>query len=156
MSLKLVSSNKGWHSQWFYLKNSTATPFLAYSSHGIFKALEEWKWGISTNDLSKIDNHLAAIKVLKTHGLKGARVIGEYHVMEVAPLMRHTLPLHMMVPRASPEGTVLGKRAPSGDEIIRRIRGAMELMKDTVGDVIDVIYLVPNHPPPMHPEPGFI
>jgi hypothetical protein len=36
MSLKLVSSNKGWHSQWFYLKNSTAAPFSVYFGRRIF------------------------------------------------------------------------------------------------------------------------
>jgi hypothetical protein len=31
MSLWLSSSNKGWHKQWFYLKNNTAAPLLVFS-----------------------------------------------------------------------------------------------------------------------------
>jgi hypothetical protein len=31
MALKLSTSNKGWHSQWFYLKNNTATPLPGYT-----------------------------------------------------------------------------------------------------------------------------
>jgi hypothetical protein len=51
-----------------------------------------------------------------------------------------------MVPGASPEGIILVERAPSDDEIVRRIRCAMEPMKDALGDVIDVVYPVPGHP----------
>jgi hypothetical protein len=61
MSLKLVTCNKGWHLQWFYLKNTTATSFPPYSEHGILEAPEEWKWGVPKDNLNKIDNHLDAI-----------------------------------------------------------------------------------------------
>ena len=40
-------SNKGWHSQWFYLKNDAATPLPEFTGRLIEEALESWrKWGV--------------------------------------------------------------------------------------------------------------
>jgi hypothetical protein len=101
MPLKPVSSNKGWHSQWFYLKDYPDGPFPAYTDRGIFKAPVEWKADVLPCDEDKIANHLLAIRILKEHGLKGAGVIGAYHTRGVAPLMRCALPLSLMAPDTS-------------------------------------------------------
>jgi hypothetical protein len=42
MSLRLLSSNKGWHKQWFYLKNDTATPLPVFSGRLIEETPEQW------------------------------------------------------------------------------------------------------------------
>ena len=45
--MRLLMSNKGWHSQWFYLKNDVATPLPEFTGSLIEEALESWrKWGI--------------------------------------------------------------------------------------------------------------
>ena len=41
---------------------------------------------------------LKAIMFLKTHGLRGAGIIGGYHAMRVAPLMSRILSLYGMMP----------------------------------------------------------
>ena len=50
---------------------------------------------------------LEAIAFLKTHGLRGAGVIGGYHARRVAPLMMRVLPLYGMMPSAQLIGTML-------------------------------------------------
>ena len=54
-SKRLLTSNKGWHSQSFYLKNDTATLLPEFTRCLIEEALESWrKWGISEKDKEKI------------------------------------------------------------------------------------------------------
>ena len=87
--------------------------------------------------------------------MKGSGIIGAYHTWRVAPLMSHVLPLYLMAPRASSEGTALSDEALPSTEVAQRIKEAMEPSKDTAGVVLDFIYLVPGHPP-MQLEPGFV
>jgi hypothetical protein len=61
MSLRLSSSNKGWHRQWFYLKDDTAGPLPVFSRRLIEEAPEQWGWGVPGKDKKKIDDHRAAI-----------------------------------------------------------------------------------------------
>ena len=39
-SMQLLISNKGWHSQWFYLKNIAATPLSEFTGRLIEEAPE--------------------------------------------------------------------------------------------------------------------
>ena len=87
--------------------------------------------------------------------MKGSRIIGAYHAWRVAPLMRRALPLHMMAPGATLDGTTLAEGALSPSEVAQRIKEAMEPSKDDTSVVLDFMYLVLGHPP-MRPEPGYI
>ena len=87
--------------------------------------------------------------------MKGSGIIGAYHMRRVAPLMRRVLPLHMMVPRVSLNGTTLAVGALSPSKVAQRIKEAMEPLWDDTGAVLDFVYPVPGHPP-MRPEPGYI
>ena len=54
-SMQLSTSNKGWHLQWFYLKNATAAPLSEVTGCLIEEALEQWrKWGVLEKDKKKI------------------------------------------------------------------------------------------------------
>jgi hypothetical protein len=81
--MKLLTSNKGWHSQWFYLKNDAA-PSLPehalpkYTGRVIEAIPESWGRGVPKKDSKRIADHLAAIKILREAGLKGSGVIGAY------------------------------------------------------------------------------
>ena len=86
--------------------------------------------------------------------MKGSGIIGAYHARRVAPLMARVLPLHQMAPGASFEGTVLVDEALPFSEVTQRIKEATEPTKDSAGDVLDIVYPMPGHPP-MRPEPGF-
>jgi hypothetical protein len=80
ISMKLSTSNKGWHSQWFYLKNDAA-PSLPehglseYTGHVIEVVPKLWRWGIPKKDTKRIADHLTAIKILREAGMKGSGVI---------------------------------------------------------------------------------
>ena len=53
--MRLSTLNKGWHSQWFYLKNDTATPLSEFTGCLVEEAPEQWrKWGIPEKDKKKI------------------------------------------------------------------------------------------------------
>jgi len=66
-----------------------------------------WNWGVLDKDKKRIKDHLAALQILKERGVKGSGIIGPYHTRRVAPLMSHALPLYLIGPRASLEGTSL-------------------------------------------------
>ena len=68
--------------------------------------------------------------------------------------MMRTLPLHRMMPGISFEGTVLVDEALPYSEVAQCIKEATDPTKDSAGRVLDIVYLVPGHPP-MRPEPGF-
>ena len=68
-------------------------------------------------DKKMIQDHLAAIRILKERGVKGSGIIGAYHTRRVAPLMMRALPLHMMALGASCDGTTLAEGAHSRSEV---------------------------------------
>ena len=66
-SMCLSTCNKGWHSQWFYLKNdAAAAPLSEFTGCLIEEASESWrKWGIPEKDKKKIWDLIATIHILK-------------------------------------------------------------------------------------------
>ena len=70
-------------------------------------------------------------------------------------LMSRMLPLYLMVPGASLDGTALADEALSPSEVVQRIKEAMEPSKDNAGVILDFVYPVPGHPP-MQPKQGYI
>ena len=53
--MRLSTSNKGWHLQWFYVKNSTAAPLLEFTGCLIEEVPESWRrWGVLKKDKKKI------------------------------------------------------------------------------------------------------
>ena len=107
----LSTSNKGWHSQWFYVKDDGAAPLPAFSGRIIEEVPGLWKWGVLDKDKKKIKDHLATLQILKESCVKGSGIIGAYHAQRVAPLMSRALPLYLMVLGASLEGTTLVNEA---------------------------------------------
>jgi len=91
----------------------------------------------------------------KGEGCEGVEIIGAYHTRRVAPLMSHALPLYLMVPDASLEGTALVDEVLPPSEVAQRVKEAMEPLKDNASVVLDFVYLVSGHPP-MRPKPGFV
>ena len=49
--------------------------------------------------------------------MKGSGIIGTYHMRRVAPLMSRALPLYLMVPGLSLEGTALVDKALPPTEV---------------------------------------
>ena len=59
--MRLTTSNKGWHSQWFYVKNDATTPLPAFTRCYILEALESWGWGVQAKDKKLLNGLLAAL-----------------------------------------------------------------------------------------------
>ena len=92
--MRLSTSNKGWHSQWFYVKNDAAAPLPVFTRRYIVETPGSWGWGVMGKEKKHLNNLLAALRTLKERGVKGSGIIGTYHARRVAPLMARTLPLY--------------------------------------------------------------
>lgn len=128
--MRLSTSNKGWHSLWFYLKNG-ADPTLPghvlseFTGCVIEVPPETWaKWGLTKKEKRIIEDHVVAIQILREHGLRGSGVISAYHGRRAAPLMARVFPLHKMVPVLPLEGTVMSKEPLACSEITQCIKDA--------------------------------
>jgi hypothetical protein len=79
MATALLKSNKGWHKQWFYLKNDTDAPLPIFTGHPIEEPPESWGWGPVDMDKRRLGDLLKAIVLLKRHNLHATGVVGAYH-----------------------------------------------------------------------------
>ena len=105
--MRMSTSNKGWHLQWFYVKNDAAAPLPAFTGRYILVAPKSWGWGVKAKGKKHLNGLLAALQTLKERGVNGSGIIGAYHARRVALLMARALPLYQMVSEASFERTVL-------------------------------------------------
>ena len=68
-------------------------------------------------DKKKIQDHIAAIHILKENGLKWSGIIEDYHARRVVPLMTRVLLLYAMAPKASFDRTALAEGTLPNSEI---------------------------------------
>ena len=55
LSMRLSTSNKGWHLHWFYVKNDVAAPLPEFTGRLIEEVPESWRrWGVPEKDKKKI------------------------------------------------------------------------------------------------------
>jgi len=110
---------------------------------------------VPEKDKKKIRDHIVAIHILKENDLKGSGVIGAYHARRVAPLMTRALPLYVMAPEASFDGTTLVEGTLPNSEIAQCMKEAMEPLRDDAGAALDFVYPVQGHPS-MRPELDYV
>ena len=77
--MRLSTSNKGWHSQWFYVKNDAAAPLPVFTGRYIVETPGSWGWGVTGKEKKHLNGLLAALRTLKDRGVKGSGIIGAYH-----------------------------------------------------------------------------
>ena len=63
--MRLSTSNKGWHSQCFYVRDDVSAPLPKYTGRLIEEAPRSWQWGVLTKEKKHITDLLAAIHALK-------------------------------------------------------------------------------------------
>ena len=80
------------------MKNDAAAPLLNFFECLIEEVPQVWSWGSPEKEKKRMHDIHDAIMFLKSHGLRGAGVIGAYHARRVAPLMARPLPLYGMTP----------------------------------------------------------
>ena len=117
MPCQLSRSNKGWHAQWFYLKNDPTTPLPDFTMCLIEEAPSTWSWGPPVKEKKSMYDILEAIASLRNRDHHGASVIGAYHARRVEPLMARTLPLLGMMPVVELDRTVLAQGPLRNSEI---------------------------------------
>ena len=61
----LSTSNKGWHSQWFYVKNDAAAPLPIFTGRYIVETLGSWGWGVTGKEKKHLNGLLATLQTLK-------------------------------------------------------------------------------------------
>ena len=44
--MRLATSNKGWHLQWFYVRDDVSATLSRYTGRLIEEALGSWGWGV--------------------------------------------------------------------------------------------------------------
>lgn len=96
--LRLCSSNKGWHGQWFYLRNHGAPStighgLLAFLPQVPSEAPQSWAWGVPKEGEKRMFGAFAAVAFLRDRGVTLPGVIGNYLRRGVAPLMVRWLSL---------------------------------------------------------------
>ena len=77
-------SNRGWHGEWIYIRNSAEVPFLPFTRKRP-KRQESWSWGPSSWQ-KKLEVIEAELQKLVQHGLNWLRVFHTFFGRRVAPL----------------------------------------------------------------------
>lgn len=148
MKIPLSVSNKGWHVEWFYLRNDFGSAsFPPYTGRVIKVRPHQWPYGPPKKEQKRFEALHSALHRLVANGLTGAGVIGAYHKRRVAPLMARALRLDQMTPGADLAGTVLASEVPRDSEVRQRLRKTLE------SD--DFEFPDPGHPPMLLDE-GFV
>ena len=47
-------SNRGWHGEWFYIRNPVEAPFLTFTGRRP-KRQESWSWGLASRQKKKVE-----------------------------------------------------------------------------------------------------
>jgi hypothetical protein len=126
--MKGVSSNKGWHQKWFYLRNHDDTPLPDFMSRWYKAAPEKWMYDPLQPEMKRIQSLLQVVRCLVNAGVTGAGVIAAYHERRVLPLMHQERHLFDMVPGVSLEGTVLVAAPLDRTEVKKRVKSTLGIM----------------------------
>ena len=59
--MSLSTSNKGWHSQWFYVKNDAAAPLPAFTGRYIMETPRAWGWSVMGKEKKHLNDLLATL-----------------------------------------------------------------------------------------------
>jgi hypothetical protein len=119
-----TSSNKGWQSQWFCLRNDDER-LSVFTHHVVLEAEERWRWGLPRELQTHLKPLLDALRRLWDHGLTAAGVVAAFHQRRVLSLTDRRLRLDEMTPEASVESSRMASIAFPTDELLRRVKGTV-------------------------------
>jgi hypothetical protein len=86
----LVSSNKGWHRRWFYLRNDDGR-LPSFSQRVVTAAGSNWRWGATRAKQEMLKPLLDTLQKLRDEGLTAAGVVAAIHRRRVLPLAERRL-----------------------------------------------------------------
>ena len=78
-------SNRGWHGEWFYIRNPAAAPFPVFTGRRPEKK-ESWSWGCAKKENHKVGVIEAELWKLVKSGLNGVQVFHTLYHRRVMPL----------------------------------------------------------------------
>ena len=78
-------SNRGWHGEWFYIRNPTEAPFPVFTG-GRLEKQDSWSWGCARKEKHKVGVIEEELQKLVKRGLDGVRVFHTLYRCRVAPL----------------------------------------------------------------------
>ncbi|OEL24228.1 hypothetical protein BAE44_0014753 [Dichanthelium oligosanthes] len=91
-SISLTDSNKGWHSEWFYVANPSL-PLSAFTGKPIEKTVK-WNWGAVVEEKRMwVELALTTLGPLKEAGLTGIKVLWTLFERRIQPLKARARPL---------------------------------------------------------------
>jgi hypothetical protein len=137
----LVSSNKGWQNQWFYLRNDDGM-LPPFSQRVVTAAGDNWRCGATRENQEKLQPILRALQKLQTEGLTTAGVVTAIHRRRVLPLAERRLRLSNMKPGVDLEGSRISSTSLSADDLLRRVAGTVGRLD--AGERELGLHLVPN------------
>jgi hypothetical protein len=110
-----ADSNRGWHEEWFYIKNPAGNPLPSFT--GAFPVRKEsWTWGTLTPEKEHVGVLKTALwKHVVEEGLDGVRLFGTVFARWVVPLaVRSTKMWEYTGPADSDRVSPVGHRGPGG------------------------------------------
>jgi hypothetical protein len=140
---RLISSNSGWHTGWFYLRNDE-NQLPRYTGRVLTAREHNWMYGVPDVEKPRLDPLLAALQQLRARGLTAAAVATAFHRRRVMPLCRRRLRLDQMTPEASLEGSRMSHETLTPEEGLRRARRMVGTFQAEEADRL-----------PMRPTEGF-
>ena len=97
----LCDSNRGWHGEWFYIRNPVEAPFPAFTGG---RPVKQKSWScFARTERHKAEAIEEELRKLIRHGLNGVRVFHTYYRRRVAPLAERTHPMWMYGGRSDPD-----------------------------------------------------
>ena len=126
VAMPSTASNKGWHDEWFYLKNDSRAPVPEFTGRLFLEKDYTWDHGASKG--KEVNQTLALIptvRLLAERGVTGVGVIAEYHRRRVLPLMARSVPLQAMTPDAPTVGVVMVVGGLSDGEVFQCLKDAL-------------------------------
>ena len=87
-------SNRGWHGEWFYIRNPAEAPFPAFTGGRPVKQ-KNWSWGCTHMEKHKVGIIKEELQKLVRSSLNGVQVFHTLFCRRVAPLAERTQPMWM-------------------------------------------------------------
>ena len=85
-------SNRGWHGEWFYIRNPAVAPFPVFTG-GRPEKQDSWSWGCAKKEKHKVGVIEEELWKLVKRGLNGVRVFHTLYHRRVTPLAERTRPM---------------------------------------------------------------
>ena len=95
-------SNRGWHGEWFYIRNLAEAPFPAFTG-GRPEKQKSWSWGCARTERQKVEAIEEELWKLVRSGLDGVWVFHTLFHRWVALLTERTRPMWMYGGRSDPD-----------------------------------------------------